>query len=720
MKVSTESNSFEHDRFEASRLIKLGSISLSRTWFAFAEWILIALLFGQVAYRVAPRVWEKLNSDFPNYYLTARLAREHYDTSRIYEWIWFQRQKDHQTIDQSTVGMAPITPFSTLVLYPLASLPALSAKHCWTILNLVMLAGTLWLLHLLTSLSWRRLLLIIALSIPLRMNFMLGQYYVLLLLLLILACALYVNHRRFLAGMVIGLSAGLKIFPAIYLLYFLRKRDWRAFLGGAVAMVGSLAVSIRVFGWQLNRTYISQVLPATFRGECLAPYDLQAASLSALLHRLFIFEPELNPHPAVNIPWLSAILHPVLSMVMVAPAILMIIPDEYSPRRIQVEWAAVLLASLVISTSPASYLFSLLIFPVAVIGREFLEEGKKGWFAFLLLLYLVVGLVRSGSGMEAGWGALIEVPRLYVLIVLAVFGYLVMLRQGAYSMSRTGRPLWMLALLIILLVNVVTNLRHQQGLYADFRWRIAQPLNILSATHPAVQNDKTLFVALLGDGYHWAAARGGNVTWSDKREGDYLAITATKREQWVENVGNESTVQSATVRRDAIKQAESPVLSFDGHWLAFLRENRGRAILWMRDLNRQDIFERPVTPREFNVLEMSFLPDDSLVFAADSSGHASLFISDQNGGRPKSLDVINARFPSVSPDGRWLVYSQLERGNWNLWLRDLRNEKTDRLTRAECNDTESVWTEDSKSLIYVSDCGRGLGLAGLCRRRIIP
>ena len=396
-------------------------------WSDLAEWILIALLLGQAAYGVAPKIWQTLNSDFPNYYLTARLTREHYDTSRIYEWVWFQRQKDHHIIDQSTVGMAPITPFSTLVLHPLASMPALSAKHCWTVLNVGLLAATLWLLHSLTALSWRRLLLFTALSFPLRMNFMLGQYYVLLLFMLTLGCTLYVNQRRFLAGMVIGLSAGLKVFPVIYLLYFLRKRDLRAFAGGVVAMAGSLVVSIHVFGLQLNRTYISQVLPATFRGECLAPYDLQAASLSALLHSLFVFEPQLNPHPAIKSSWMFAMLHPVLSMAIIAPAILLTIPGEYSPRRIQIEWAAVLLASLAISLlHPPHTLFTLLILPVAVIGRVLREEERKSSSLHaLLLLYLIAGLVlEDKSNIQNRLGCVdrsAQVIRGHLCFV--VFGY---------------------------------------------------------------------------------------------------------------------------------------------------------------------------------------------------------------------------------------------------------------------------------------------------------
>ena len=200
-----------------------------RQWLRIGEWTLVALLAAQIGFRTLPSAWHTLNTDFPNYYLTALLAREHYDTSRIYEWIWFERQKDHRDIDQRLVGMVPITPFSTLAVYPLTSMPALKAKHCWIILNLALLFATLPLLRDLTRLPWRRIALVVALSYPMRVNLLYGQYYVLLLFLLTLACWLYLRQRRFLSGFVIGFAAALKVFPALYLLYFLRKRDLRAF-----------------------------------------------------------------------------------------------------------------------------------------------------------------------------------------------------------------------------------------------------------------------------------------------------------------------------------------------------------------------------------------------------------------------------------------------------------------------------------------------------------
>jgi hypothetical protein len=305
--------------------------------------MLVVLLATQMGVRTLPKAWRTLNTDFPNYYLTASLVHERYDTSRIYDWVWFQRQKDHRDIDQRMVGMTPLTPFSALVIYPLTSQSALSAKHRWLILNVILLVATLN-----PAKSDRafmgRLALIALLSFPLRTNFLFGQYYVLLLLLLTLACWLYVRRTRFFAGMMVGLASGLKTFPILYLFYFLRKRDLKVFAGGVTGALTSGAISIYVFGWELNRTYLLQVMPSALLGEASDPYNLQAASLSSLLHRFFIYEPQLNQHPAISAPWLFAVLYPVQQMALIGPALVFAMPNDRSPYNLRLEWAAILMA----------------------------------------------------------------------------------------------------------------------------------------------------------------------------------------------------------------------------------------------------------------------------------------------------------------------------------------------------------------------------------------
>jgi tricorn protease-like protein len=117
---------------------------------------------------------------------------------------------------------------------------------------------------------------------------------------------------------------------------------------------------------------------------------------------------------------------------------------------------------------------------------------------------------------------------------------------------------------------------------------------------------------------------------------------------------------------------------------------------------------------------MVFLSDDSFVFsAAAKNGFVHLFTADL-AGNVRPLGREEARYPAISDDGQWLAYSRQQGGVWNLWLRDLHNGKTRRITDAECNDISPTWEADSKTLVFASDCGRALWFTALVRQRVIP
>src|SRR5690348_15012314 len=104
-------------------------------WKLLEHLLLISLIAAFVLKGLVP-AWNHLNSDFPNYYLVARLHRAGYTLDRIYEWIWLQRQKDHLGIDQGIVTFIALTPPSALAIEPFSSLSPLAAKRCWLVANL--------------------------------------------------------------------------------------------------------------------------------------------------------------------------------------------------------------------------------------------------------------------------------------------------------------------------------------------------------------------------------------------------------------------------------------------------------------------------------------------------------------------------------------------------------------------------------------------------------
>jgi hypothetical protein len=693
------------------------------TWSRLArmgEWLLLAVLAAYMVGSSLPRAWRTLNTDFPNYYVTARMLHEGVDTSRAYEWMWIERQKDHREVDQRVVGLVPITPFSTLAVYPLAALPALAAKRCWIVVNLGLLLIAMGLLQSLTGLTWRRIGIVVLLSYPLTINFAYGQYYVLLLLLLTLACWCYVRERRFLSGVFVGLAAGLKVFPVLYLLYFARKRDWKAFAGGIAGGAGAAMVSVLAFGWQMNRTYLLQVLPSTLRGEALDPYNLKAASLSSLLHHLLIYEAQLNPHPLVNRPWMFAVLLPLLQMgLLLAPALLLVRWNEDRPEQVKLEWAAIVLASLAMSTSPGDYLFTLLILPVCLMLQALVQERSYVWAGGLVVFYAIAGHWSGLAVGREGWLALLRVPRLYALILLCVFGYaLLWRRRERGDGERLDRVIWAGGLAALIAVSIASNLRHQRGVYESYAWRVPVAEPLLMTAGPVVQGDEIHFVALGRNGYqHALLDKAGGVQLSVPSPDDILGVAASASGLWDERSGHESTLIPAS-GAESIAQAETPVASPDGRWLGYLREDHGRGRVWVRDLTQPVQVDTAVTSPELNVLEMSFTPGGGLIFAAGSGGRPGLFAWDRIAGT-RTLGIEGARYPAVSPDGHWLAYSGLAGGSWNLWLRDLQNGQTRRVTDADCNDMQPAWEADSKTVVYASDCGRGLWLTALSKRQIV-
>jgi Glycosyltransferase family 87/WD40-like Beta Propeller Repeat len=692
-----------------------------------AEWVVLLTALAYLGGRSLPRAWRPLNTDFPNYYITARLLREGISTERIYEWIWIQRQKDLLGIkrtDQPVVGFVPHTPFSALIVWPLTFWAPLTAKHIWIIVNIGLLALVAVLLQSIAMIGWRRIALLMALNYPVHRNLEYGQYYVLLLLVVTLALWCYLRNKRVLAGALMGIGFGLKIFPIVFIVYFVRKRDLGAALGMVAGGIAAIAASVWAFGSQLNRLYASQVLPWALRGDAMDPYHLGASSLSSLLHSLLLFEPEWNPHPVVHSPALFALFHPLLQVAVFAPAVLLAVPGDWHPRRLQLEWCAFLIAALAISTLPASYHFTLLILPVVVMASELMEERDFRSLLGLALLYL--GICFPGWHHDLGdrWWALLAVPRLYLVILFCLLSYMILNRQPPFGESRTrDRKAWAAILVAGLLFGIASTFRHQHALYSNYSSRLGTSSDILLATNPVVQGDGVLFTALLPDGYRTGTRQHARTRVSNSTD-DQLSQSAAAGTIWTEESGRTSRIVSRGISDESsrleITDAEFPVASLDGKFLAYLRSTKGNSRMWLRPLQEAVFGDVPITPSGFDVWEMSFLPDDSLVIAATTKGSAPHLFTVDLAGSVRPLDNGEARYPAVSPDGRWLAYDSLDRGVWNLWLMDLRTHETRRITNEECNDIAPSWEPNSTTLVFASDCGRALWFTALQRRRVIP
>jgi hypothetical protein len=713
-----------------------------RSWGRRGERILLSvLILSFVRWGFVP-AWRHLNSDFPNYYLVARLYHQGYPLERVYEWIWLQRHADHSGIGQRIVSYIPLTLPSALVVSPLSSLPPLQAKRCWLLANLAFVALTLVLLVRSTRLGLQRIGLLAFLALaPLCSNFVFGQMHVLVLLLLTTAAWLHFKDRRFTSGLILAVATALKIYPGLFLIFFLVKKQWRAAAGLVIGIGTAVLLSIHLFGIDASRVYAREVLPFAMRGQIVDPYNTQWGSLSALLARLFISEPELNPSPAAHMPWLYALLYSLVVAFILATFVLAIgwgrTKDE---SRVKLEWASYLFLLLLISSQPASYHFVVLILPAVLITAYLVERDQWTKAAVLTGLYaLACGSYQWLCPQDpSGWRITLCFPRL--LFMLLFGGVLVRVLISSVekpSGYRLRSSLVFAGVFVaVFATGFVGNLRHFRGQFDNYTSRVLTVHGSLMAADPEVRPGTVFFTAFapkflpsIPDTYAIHELRAGSVT-SFAVDGNWVHPTAGRDTDtaWAEMVSNRTSrivrispmtpVNSMADVTIEVEDAEQPVVSSDGELLAFMREVRGRSSLWIRQLKGQPgVPDHRIAGPDYDVREASFFPDHRVVFSSRRDGRFRLYMSSSVSAAIEEMSdpSCSARYPAISPDGRWIAFSCEQGGSWQLHSMNLQTGGQSQLTDGDCNCISPAWTLDSKNLIYATDCGRGLGMTALAK-----
>jgi hypothetical protein len=689
-----------------------------------------------------PRAWKGLVTDFPNYYLAAQLAHEGVDTSRMYEWNWLEREKDHRDIPIRVIGLVPITPFSTLFVWPLTALKPLAAKRVWIILSLALLVPIGWMLRAMTGLSYQRIALLFALNFPLYRNLEFGQFYVVLLLLMVAACWGYMRGQHAVAGGLVAIAAAAKIFPALFFVFFLQRRSWRALASGALVGAASAILSVAAFGWSVHRTYLQEILPWAVHGEAMPPYVVNA-SISGILHFLFLNEPQWNPSPWHISVLAYSVLQPLLQMLVLAPAILLIRSEDDSPRRIMLEWSALLTASLAISTIPASYNFVLMVLPACVLGVILLERGRYGWLLALVAAYIGIGFPMPSPSRVKGLEIFLYTPRLPLMIgVLAgIYALLWFRMPGKGLFGDWSRMGWAAAMTVSVVFTVHSTFVRERAVRQEFAYRLAMPFQGYLNENPQSNGADVDFIAFTLDGYHVMSSDGKMQSTESAADPDELSFAAGGGRLFVERAG---TAQSTIIdlqqdlqrpASEGIADGRDPALSADGQSLAFVRDDHGRGRLIERSILQSDSAglqadyagarinsegDIELTPAALDVFEATFRSSIDYAFAASTRNQPPQIYLTSATGTNLALGLGESRYPAISPDGRWLAYSRFEGGAWNLWIRDQNSGATQRIGNVPCNEIQPSWESDSKTVLYSTDCGRSLGFTAVARRRVIP
>jgi hypothetical protein len=556
--------------------------------------------------------WTRVGADFPNYYTAATLVRKGLPLQDYYDWTWFQRQMNYAGVGTHRGVYIPQTPLTMLPFIPLAAFPPQTAKRIWLGINVVLLAGTIWLLCRVTVFNLQNIaLLMLCAAVPLYINFLYGQYYIALLFLLTLGYYFLRRRRSLVSGAVLGLAFALKLYAGPYLLFFMARRNWRAVAGMLAVVTCCLGLAVAMFGRANVAYYATQVIPRALEGGAVNPYHPGNPAISVILRRLFVFDPALNPHPAWNAPWLFFLLRALISIGIMAFAVLGIVNSRNVPGGRSFAWF--LIAIFLVSSNTGSYVFLLLMLPVTLL----LENARPRERLYLICIYILLMLYLVPIWLF---------PKVWLLFILFfVIGL---------DHWRGLKPQWIAGAAGLVALLAVADARRCMASYAkepaQRLSRVAVEPGQFFAAFPAVNRDGVFFQMMGRDRYvlHWLH---DNHIEELSFEGQALhpftpvpngpvwfelAAGGTSQMMRFDAASRKAFPGIPPSRTDSAELATSP----DGKWVAFTSTLRGSKQIWIRNVATGE--ETRMTDGNCNSLSPAWELDSSAILFASDCGRA--------------------------------------------------------------------------------------------------
>ena len=520
--------------------------------------------------------WVHLETDFPNYYTAALLVRKGQPLRQYYDWTWFVRQMNYAGIERQIGAYTPQTPLTMLPFVPLTVVAPQTAKRVWLSLNVVFLLLISWLLSRVTAFSveWVWLLIFCG-FFALRWNFLYGQYYVFLLFLLVLVYYFLWHAQPISAGGIAGTAFALKLYAGPLLLYFAAKRNRRAAYTMVAVTVGLAFAAVMLFGWENITFYVTQIFRRSLEGGSSDPYNPGDSTISTLLRKLFVPEPELNPHPWFNAPSLFFFLKTFVNLAILAFSTLALA----FRRRVDLprDFALFVIASVLLSTSVVSYTYILLLIPIALLLNVSAPWEKLCFVILYLLLTSPVGPI---------W----LFPKVWLLLALFLF--------VARPYCRTLQLNTVLATAVLITLIALLDMGLQMRSYLQEPGRHFERVGVrpgaIFSAFPTVLRRGIVYQSIGTDGYTLRWLHDG----ADEEftfEGHALrpyALTPRGPVIFELVAKGISTMMELDLETRSTRPSSSAapyvipaeVLSPDGKWVAFTSMKSGSEQIWLRSV----------------------------------------------------------------------------------------------------------------------------------------
>ncbi|MFN8376410.1 MAG: glycosyltransferase family 87 protein [Anaerolineae bacterium] len=426
--------------------------------------LLLFLLLHFVVFSVESA--QRTSHSYVVLYTSARLVREGVDFSLLYNDRWFGQQTSRYDNVYRDI-YRPHNPVTALMLLPLSDLDYGKSRVVWIMFNVVLLAaGSVRLLRELRLRGVGLALAVMAILLydPLHVNLELGQSYILMFVLLVLAWTGYRRGDQRALGIALGLMFILKTAGVFLWVLLPLQRRWSALAWGVATVVLCALLSLPIVGVDAWLTYFKEV--SYFNGQPFLTVTAYQTPTSLFGH-LLTYDAIWNPTPVRDIPLLANVLTWVSQLVLIGGSVMISlapIPQPLSPplrlphgergvrrwwfshieprhreKDIQRQWhdltfAMFAIVSVLIVPLALDYHYMLLLLPLLIVATQRGTGRRTGLLLGLVGLLLATAIAYRQPALAVGWWALLAYPKLYggmLLWGLALWQMRRMLRGGS-------------------------------------------------------------------------------------------------------------------------------------------------------------------------------------------------------------------------------------------------------------------------------------------------
>jgi len=334
---------------------------------------------------------KKINTDFPNYYVSSKMFLDGKDLKAGYDNVEFNKQVLYYGIEDQFVSFVPYPPVNALLMLPLANLEPLTAKLFWNIFNVIYFLLSVLFISKISGLNFFLTgIIFFASGYAFVNNFFFGQAYLLVLMLFTASIYFLYNGKDIPAAFLFSLSVLLKFYTLFFLLLFLCRKKFKFVAASVLFTIFLNLIVFTVTGWDLNLFYYTSIMPRVSDGWVGTVYASEFQSVISMLHTYFYSEPALNPYPLTESPQLYFIFKYVFYFGILFASVFSVLNSDLKNDNLNLQISLFCFVCMLLLPVNASYQYVILIPAIAILVCHYISEKKFLITGLILILFFIM------------------------------------------------------------------------------------------------------------------------------------------------------------------------------------------------------------------------------------------------------------------------------------------------------------------------------------------